>query len=55
MNARIISDLPTLQALKEQPLRLQLVEEVGVDHKDGVVKHVTEGRADDQDFATMPV
>ena len=45
----------TLQSFKQQPLCLQLVEEVGVDHEDGIVEDVTKGRADDQDFATMPV
>jgi hypothetical protein len=33
----------TLQALKEQPLCLQLVEEIGVEHEDGVVEDVAEG------------
>ena len=45
----------TLQSFKEQPLCLQLVEEVGVDHEDGIVQDVAEGRADDQELATMAV
>jgi len=32
-----------LQALKEKPLCLQLVEEIGVEHEDGIVEDVAEG------------
>ena len=33
----------TLQGFEEEPLSLELVEEVGVDHEDGIVENVAKG------------
>ena len=43
----------TLQAFEEQILGLKLVEEVGIDDKYGVIKNVAEGRANNEELATI--
>ena len=45
----------TLQGFEEEPLSLELVEEVGVDHEDGIVENVAKGWTDDQELAAMTV
>jgi hypothetical protein len=45
----------TLQAFKEEPLSLELIEEVSVDHEDRVVEDVAEGGANDQDLTAMTI
>ena len=44
-----------MQCLKKEPFCLQFVEEVSVDHEDGVVQDVAEGWTDDQKFPAVTV
>ncbi len=45
----------TLEALEEQVLGLELVEVVGVDHEDRIVKNVTKGCTNDQGFSSVTI